>query len=79
MAFHIFTVPIQDDGRALEQLNAFLRSHKILSVDRRWVEQGAASFWSFASIIWKGLRPTGVVTVGAAAQAAGPGSTTGKR
>ena len=31
----------------LEQLNAFLRSHKILSVDRRWVEQGASSFWSF--------------------------------
>jgi hypothetical protein len=47
MAFQIVTVPIQDDGRALEQLNAFLRSHKILSVDRRWVEQGASSFWSF--------------------------------
>jgi uncharacterized protein (TIGR02996 family) len=47
MAFQLFTVPIQDDGRALEQLNAFLRSHKILSVDRRWVEQGASSFWSF--------------------------------
>jgi superfamily II DNA helicase RecQ len=47
MAFHIFTVSIQDDGRALAQLNAFLRSHKVLSVDRRWVEQGASSFWSF--------------------------------
>src|SRR5262249_6469813 len=30
-------VPIQDSGRAQEELNAFLRSHKILSVDRRWV------------------------------------------
>src|SRR4051794_11750540 len=47
MAFQLFTVPIQDDGRALAQLNAFLRDHKILSVDRRWVEQGASSFWSF--------------------------------
>jgi superfamily II DNA helicase RecQ len=47
MAFQLFTVPIQDDGRDLEQLNAFLRRHKILSVERRWVEQGASSFWSF--------------------------------
>ena len=47
MAFIFFTVPIQDSGRAQEELNAFLRSHKILSVDRRWVEQGASSFWSF--------------------------------
>src|SRR5262245_23547306 len=47
MAFQIFTVPIQDDGGALAQLNAFLRSHKILTVDRRWVEQGESSFWSF--------------------------------
>ena len=45
--FRLLTVPIQDSGRAQEELNAFLRSHKILSVDRRWVEQGAASFWSF--------------------------------
>jgi len=47
MAFGFFTVPIQDGGRAQEELNAFLRGHKVLSVDRRWVEQGAASFWSF--------------------------------
>src|SRR4051812_27975392 len=46
MAFRFFTVPIQDSGGAQEELNAFLRSHKILSVDRRWVEQGASSFWS---------------------------------
>jgi hypothetical protein len=32
MAFIFFTVPIQDCGRAQEELNAFLRSHKILSV-----------------------------------------------
>jgi hypothetical protein len=44
MAFGFFTVPIQDSGRAQEELNTFLRIHKILSVDRRWLEQGAASF-----------------------------------
>lgn len=47
MAFKFFTVPIQDSGRAVGELNGFLRSHKVLLVDRRWVEQGASSFWSF--------------------------------
>jgi superfamily II DNA helicase RecQ len=47
IAFRFFTVPVQDSGRAQEELNAFLCSHKILLVDRRWVEQGASSFWSF--------------------------------
>ncbi|MCA9093231.1 MAG: HRDC domain-containing protein [Planctomycetaceae bacterium] len=29
------------------ELNAFLRSHRVLNVDRRWVDQGADSFWMF--------------------------------
>jgi hypothetical protein len=54
MAFGIFTVPIQDGGRAQEELNAFLRSHQILSVDRRRVAipDGSASTGS-------GGRPEG--------------------
>ena len=36
-----------DDGSFIEELNAFLRSHKVLTVDRRWVEEGAGSFWQF--------------------------------
>lgn len=47
MPYRFFTVPIQDEGSAAEQLNGFLRSHKVLAVDRRWVEQGPSSFWSF--------------------------------
>lgn len=47
MSFKFFTVPIQDDGTAATELNGFLRSHRVLSVDRRWVEQGTSSFWCF--------------------------------
>ena len=47
MAFKFFTVPIQDSGSAEAEINGFLRSHRVLSVDRRWVEQGPSSFWSF--------------------------------
>jgi superfamily II DNA helicase RecQ len=47
MAFRFFTVPIQNAEQAEAELNGFLRSHKVLSIDRRWVEQGPTSFWTF--------------------------------
>jgi hypothetical protein len=47
MAFKIITVPLQDGGKAEAELNGFLRSHKVLAVDRRWVDQGAGFFWCF--------------------------------
>lgn len=47
MPFKIFTVSIRDTGPAETELNAFLASHRVLAVDRRWVEQGPDSFWSF--------------------------------
>ena len=39
--------PIQNGESAEEELNVFLRSYTVLSVDRRWVDQGSHSFWSF--------------------------------
>jgi superfamily II DNA helicase RecQ len=47
MAYRIFNIPIQNSEAIEEELNAFLRSHTVLSVDRRWVDQGSTSFWSF--------------------------------
>ena len=47
MAFKTFTIPIRDSEASEADLNAFLRSHKVLSVDRIWVDQGSNSFWSF--------------------------------
>jgi hypothetical protein len=44
MAFQIFTVPIRDPVAAQQELNSFLQAHKVLSVDRRWVDQGPDSF-----------------------------------
>jgi superfamily II DNA helicase RecQ len=46
MAYRFFTISIRDDGTAEAELNAFLASHRVLAVDRRWVEQGGDSFWS---------------------------------
>ena len=47
MAFKFFTIPIQNTDAAEAELNGFLGGHKVLSVDRRWVDQGPTSFWVF--------------------------------
>ena len=46
MQLKAFTVPIHDAGGALEEVNAFLRAHRILSVDRHFVQDGANSVWA---------------------------------
>ena len=46
MPIKFFVVPIQDMEAAETELNAFLGSHTVLSIERRWVDQGPASFWS---------------------------------
>ena len=46
MPFRFFTVPIQNIAEAEAELNAFLGSHKVLAVDRQWVDQGVNSFWA---------------------------------
>ena len=47
MAYRFFTISVRDEGPAAADLNGFLRSRRVLSVDRRWVDQGWESFWSF--------------------------------
>ena len=47
MAYRVFTLPVHDPGAAETELNGFLASHRVLSVDRRFVEEGERSFWSF--------------------------------
>ena len=46
MAF--FFIPARGDVGTQEDLNAFLRSHRVLTVHREFVGQGANSFWALA-------------------------------
>ena len=46
MPFKFFVISVRDDGSSAEELNSFLQSHRVLSVDRKWVDQGLDSFWS---------------------------------
>jgi len=47
MSYRFFVIPVRDDGTAAAELNGFLGSRRVLTVDRRWVDQGSESFWSF--------------------------------
>ena len=47
MAYRFFTIPIRSAEAAQAELNGFLRGHRVLSVERRWVDQGESSFWAF--------------------------------
>jgi hypothetical protein len=47
MQFQLFTVPITDDGSALEELNKFLRTHKTLEVEQQLVSVKNGSQWHF--------------------------------
>ena len=46
MAF--FSVPARGDAGLQEDLNVFLRSHRVLSVHREFVGQGENAFWALA-------------------------------
>lgn len=47
MAQRFFVIPVQSSDTAEAELNAFLSGHKVLTIDRRWVDLGANSFWAF--------------------------------
>jgi hypothetical protein len=57
MAF--FAVPARGDSGLQESLNAFLRSHRVLTVHREFVAQGDNSFWSLAVEYLEGPAPSG--------------------
>ena len=48
MSYRFFQIPARGDTQAEGELNQFLQSHRVLAVDRRWVEQGENSYWALS-------------------------------
>lgn len=48
MQYRFFTIPVHDSAGPEAELNAFLRSRRILAVHREFVVDGGNSFWQFA-------------------------------
>ena len=46
MQLRFFTIPVLDGERATEELNRFLTGHRILAVDRSFVQDGPNSAWA---------------------------------
>jgi superfamily II DNA helicase RecQ len=46
MAFKFITVSVHDATAGEAELNAFLGGHRVLSVERHWVDLGSGSFWA---------------------------------
>ena len=54
MQFTTFFVPLGDEGEAQDELNAFLRSKRVLAVEKTFVSQG----WSFCVEWLEGGKPS---------------------
>ena len=47
MQYQVFAVPVRSNGTQVEEMNRFLRSHRVLTVERQMVAEGQNSFWTF--------------------------------
>ena len=47
MQYKIFTIPVTDDGSSLEEMNHFLRSHKVLEAEQQLVSTKNGAHWHF--------------------------------
>ena len=47
MQLKLFVAPVQDFAGAESEMNAFLRSRRVLSVRKEFVADGSDSFWAF--------------------------------
>jgi hypothetical protein len=47
MSLKFFIVPVLDSPVFKDELNGFLASHQVLSMDRRLVDKSVNSFWGF--------------------------------
>lgn len=68
MAYKIFTIPIQDDASGTDDLNHFLRSHRILRVTPSLVDAGCDSVWSFL-VEYRDLQPSSAAPTGSKSKA----------
>lgn len=54
MEIQIFTIPITDGGAMQEEMNKFLRGHKVLEVQQELVTNNRGSYWCFCIRYIKG-------------------------
>ncbi len=57
MQYKFFKIPTCGDSAVEEEMNRFLRGHRVLSTNREFVADGSASYWCFAVEYMDGTPP----------------------
>ena len=65
MQLKLFVVPLKNLGEAEGEMNAFLRSRRVLAVKKEFVPDGENSFWTFCVEHLDGASGTGGTGMGA--------------
>lgn len=55
MQARLFTIPVFDGDAFVDELNRFLAAHRILAVDRQFMQAGTSSAWA----VWLSFEPAG--------------------
>lgn len=60
LQYRFFALPAVSDGSAIEEeMNSFIRSHKVLTVQREFVSNGMQSYWCCCVEFIEGGKPIG--------------------
>jgi superfamily II DNA helicase RecQ len=59
MQFRVFSITAAGDLEAEEEFNRFLRSHRVVSVQKQLVVEGGSAHWCFCVEYLLGPQPTG--------------------
>ena len=59
MKLSFFSIPALHAESAQEALNSFLSSHRVVSLEKQFVADGASSFWSICVSYLEGSAPVG--------------------
>jgi len=54
---HFFAIPALDSRAAQDALNGFLAQHRVLSVEKQWLEAGVNSHWALCIGVDTGVGP----------------------
>lgn len=56
MQIQIFTIPIYDGGDALNEVNKFLRSHRVAEIQKSFIPTASGGSWSFCITYLEGVK-----------------------
>ena len=75
MQIKLFTIPTGDNGAALDEMNRFLKGHKILEVQNQLISNENGAYWCFCvRYIERTSPPTSNAREGFVAHLLGPPS-----